>query len=120
MHAVAPPEAVYDLKEGTLREALMDFFPKLRDMKANNPDYLDRCGCCFLHGLCEQCPGKSWMEHGTFDAPVEYLCRVAHAEAQNLGLLKEGERPGKWSNGRRVKAFNDKFVVMFSSFLVNP
>ena len=86
------PETIYDLKEGTLRESLMEFFPKLRDMKANNPDYLDRCGCCFLHGLCEQCPGKSWMEHGTLDTPVEYFCQVAHARALDLGLLQDGEK----------------------------
>ncbi len=60
-------------------------------MKACDPDYLRRCGCCFLKGLCEQCPAKSWMEHGTLDTPVEYLCQVAHAQAIYLGLLEEKE-----------------------------
>jgi len=46
----------------------------------------------FLKGLCEQCPGKSWEEHGTLDTPVEYLCQVAHAQARFLGLLVEGEQ----------------------------
>jgi hypothetical protein len=44
-----------------------------------------------LKGLCEQCPGKSWSEHGTLDTPVEYLCQVAHSQALTLGLLTEGE-----------------------------
>ena len=61
-------------------------------MQATNPLYLERCARCFLHGLCEQCPAKSWMEHGTLDTPVEYLCQVAHAQARYLGLLEEGER----------------------------
>jgi radical SAM protein with 4Fe4S-binding SPASM domain len=103
------PETVYDLKEGTLRESLMEFFPKLRDMKANNPDYLDRCGCCFLHGLCEQCPGKSWMEHGTLDTPVEYFCQVAHARALDLGLLQDGEKAWEvadWKNKISVFEYN--------------
>jgi radical SAM protein with 4Fe4S-binding SPASM domain len=106
------PETVYDLKEGTLRESLMEFFPKLRDMKANNPDYLDRCGCCFLHGLCEQCPGKSWMEHGTLDTPVEYFCQVAHARALDLGLLQDGEKAWEvadWKN--KISAFEYNYMT---------
>jgi radical SAM protein with 4Fe4S-binding SPASM domain len=86
------PEAVYDLRKGSLKDALTDFFPRLREMKAKNQDYLARCARCFLKGLCEQCPAKSWMEHGTLDTPVEYLCRLAHARALDLRLLKEGEK----------------------------
>ena len=85
------PDCVYDLKEGTLKDGLTNFFPKIREMKATNPDYLNRCGRCFLKDLCEQCPAKSWMEHGTLDTPVEYLCQVAHVQARFLGLVKEGE-----------------------------
>jgi radical SAM protein with 4Fe4S-binding SPASM domain len=85
------PVAVYDPRNGSLKDALTDFFPQLREMKAKNQDYLARCARCFLKGLCDQCPAKSWMEHGTLDAPVEYLCQVAHARALDLGLLKEGE-----------------------------
>jgi MoaA/NifB/PqqE/SkfB family radical SAM enzyme len=74
-----------------LRAALTEFFPRLREMRATNAEYLARCARCFLKGLCEQCPAKSWAEHGTLDTPVEYLCRVAHVQAQYLGLLEEGE-----------------------------
>jgi hypothetical protein len=85
------PDTVYDLSNGSLREALTVFFPEVREKRAINPDYLARCARCFLKGLCEQCPAKSWMEHGTLDTPVEYLCRIAHAQARFLGLLNEGE-----------------------------
>jgi radical SAM protein with 4Fe4S-binding SPASM domain len=88
---VRHPDVVYDLGKGSLRDALTDFFPRLLERKASNPDYLARCARCFLKGLCEQCPAKSWMEHGTLDKPVDYLCRVAHAQALDLGLLKDGE-----------------------------
>jgi hypothetical protein len=48
------------------------------------------------------------MEHGTFDTPVEYLCRVAHAQARDLGLLKEGERAREVENWKeRVRAFGE-------------
>jgi radical SAM protein with 4Fe4S-binding SPASM domain len=86
------PDTVYDLRQGTLREALTEAFPQVRELRATNPAYLERCARCFLKGLCEQCPAKSWSEHGTLDTPVEYLCQVAHAQARYLGLLAEGER----------------------------
>jgi radical SAM protein with 4Fe4S-binding SPASM domain len=86
------PDTVYDLKKGSLKNALTIFFPEIRTMKAENTDYLTRCARCFLHGLCEQCPARSWMEHGTLDTPVEYHCEIAHAQAQALGLLEKGEQ----------------------------
>jgi radical SAM protein with 4Fe4S-binding SPASM domain len=86
------PGCVYSLRNRTLKDAMINFFPKVREMKAKDPDYIRRCARCFLKGLCEQCPAKAWAEHGTLDTPVEYLCEVAHAKASYLGLLKEGEK----------------------------
>jgi radical SAM protein with 4Fe4S-binding SPASM domain len=89
--ALRHPETVYDLKAGSLEDALRVFFPRLRRARATNPEYLARCARCFLHGFCDQCPAKSWMEHGTLDTPVQYLCDVAHARACDLGLLGQDE-----------------------------
>jgi radical SAM protein with 4Fe4S-binding SPASM domain len=89
------------LDKGGLREALTNFFPRLGDMEAADPRYLERCARCFLHGLCEQCPAKSWMEHGTLDTPVEYLCQVAHAQARFLGLLQAGEQAWQVTDWRQ-------------------
>ncbi|HQO37839.1 MAG TPA: radical SAM protein [Candidatus Omnitrophota bacterium] len=103
------PDAVYDLKKGSLKRALEVFFPKLRKRKASNPEYLRRCAKCFLHGLCEQCPGQSWMEHATLDTPVEYHCRVAHAQARYLGLIKKDERAWEVINWKqRIGDFTSK------------
>jgi MoaA/NifB/PqqE/SkfB family radical SAM enzyme len=89
-----------------LRYALTEFFPRLRETRATNPEYLRRCARCFLKGLCEQCPGKSWMEHGTLDTPVEYLCAVAHSQARYLGLIKDGENSWDVANGKeRIARF---------------
>ena len=78
-------------KGAPLADAL-DSFTHLRALRAANPDYLRRCAVCFLGGLCEQCPAKSWTEHGTLDTPVEYLCEVAHAQARYIGWLGENEQ----------------------------
>ncbi len=85
------PDAVYDLCAGSLKDALTRFFPALRERRAANPAYLQRCARCFLKSMCDQCPAQSWMEHGTLDTPVDYFCDVAHAQARWLGLLAEGE-----------------------------
>ncbi len=93
------PNMVYDLQKGSLKEALTSFFPRLREeTRAANPDYLARCARCFLKGLCEQCPAKSWAEQGALDTPVEYLCGVAHAQARDLGLLGESEHAWEVEN----------------------
>jgi len=105
------PDLSYPLNaqnHGALRTAVSEQFPIWREMQATNPDYLRRCACCFLKGLCEQCPSKSWQEHGTLDTPVEYYCQVAHAQARYLNLLTEHENawelePAVWR--QRLKSF---------------
>ena len=94
------PEATWSEERPSLRDALENFFPQVREMRATRADYLERCARCFLHGLCEQCPAKSWMENGTLDTPVEYECEIAHAQARELGLLARGERAWEVSNWR--------------------
>jgi molybdenum cofactor biosynthesis enzyme MoaA len=78
-------------KVNPIQQAI-DRFSHLSEMRAKNPEYLERCARCFLKGICKQCPAKSWTEHGTLDKPVEYLCDVAHAWARHEGWLAEGER----------------------------
>jgi radical SAM protein with 4Fe4S-binding SPASM domain len=102
------PDTVYDLKKGSLKGAMSHFFPGVREMKATHPDYLVRCARCFLKGLCEQCPGKSWTEHGTLDTPVEYLCEIAHAQARQLRFLEEGEMAWEVEDWReRIRKFSE-------------
>ncbi len=92
---IRAPELTCDVAgsrgHGSLREAL-DSFACLAELHAVNPDYLRRCAACILKGLCEQCPAKSWAEHGNLDTPVEYLCEVAHAQARYLGLLDRNKQ----------------------------
>jgi radical SAM protein with 4Fe4S-binding SPASM domain len=103
------PDTIYDLRNGSINDAMTNFFPKVREIIAKNPDYLTRCARCFLHGLCEQCPAKSWMEHGTLDTPVDYLCDIAHLQARDLGLLKEGEKGWEVTDWQeRINSINDK------------
>jgi radical SAM protein with 4Fe4S-binding SPASM domain len=105
---VRHPDTVYNLKKGSLKNALTNFSPEIRKMKAESPDYLTRCACCFLQGLCEQCPARSWMEHGTLDTPVDYHCEIAHAQARALGLLEQGELAWQIEDwGERIRNFSE-------------
>ncbi len=100
------PDTVYDLRKGSLEDALDRFFPSLRERQAENPEYLEKCARCFIKGFCEQCPGKSWSEYGELDKPVDYLCRVAHAQARYLGLLAEDEYAWQVEDGEeRIRRF---------------
>lgn len=88
---VRAPDLTMDVLSSSLVGAL-DRFAGLSDLRATNPEYLRRCALCFLKGFCEQCPAKSWEEHGTLDTPVEYHCLAAHAQARWLGWLGEDEQ----------------------------
>ena len=76
---------------GTSLKSALGCFAHLRDLKATNPEYLQRCAVCFLKGICEQCPARSWAVHGTLDTPVAYQCDVTHAMARHMGWLEDGE-----------------------------
>jgi radical SAM protein with 4Fe4S-binding SPASM domain len=100
------PKTLYDLNQGSLQEAMTNFFPELRKMKAHNPEYLKMCARCFLKGYCEQCPAVSYMETGTLDTPVKYYCDHSHLWARFFGLLGPGEKAWEvkdWRN--RFKKF---------------
>ena len=87
------PQLSVDLSTTSLREAVEDVFPRLRELRATDAAYLERCARCFLRGLCQQCPARSYIEHGVLDRPVDYHCEAAQAQARRLGLLSADERP---------------------------
>ncbi|HUU41741.1 MAG TPA: radical SAM protein [Desulfatiglandales bacterium] len=103
------PSTVYNLRNGSLKDALTQFFPGVREMKGKDSDFLEHCAHCFLRGLCEQCPAKSWMEYGTLDTPVKYFCDIAHAQARFLGLLEDGEKAWEVKGWKeRIRQFSEK------------
>ncbi|HWR31804.1 MAG TPA: radical SAM protein [Negativicutes bacterium] len=100
------PECVVNLHDMTIKEVLEEKFTVMRELRAKNAEYLRRCARCFLKGLCGQCPAKSWLEYGTLDTPVEYLCEVAHAKARFIGIVRENEKAWEIDDWQeRVTAF---------------
>jgi radical SAM protein with 4Fe4S-binding SPASM domain len=85
-------------EHGSLGHAL-ERFRRFGTLEATNPGYLRRCAVCFLKGICESCPAKSWAEDGTLDTPVEYQCEVAHALSRHLGWLGKDEHGWEVADG---------------------
>ena len=78
------PDFTYDLRKGSLAEAWHELVPRVRDMRSNNPDYLDHCRNCPIVNLCIWCPAHAHLETGVMDEMVPYFCEVAHARAKAL------------------------------------
>jgi radical SAM protein with 4Fe4S-binding SPASM domain len=81
------PDSVYDLKKGSLTDAWRNFIPRVREMRSDRKEFIEKCRGCPLVNLCMWCPAHAYLETGEMDAPVEYFCEVAHARAN---ALKEG------------------------------
>jgi radical SAM protein with 4Fe4S-binding SPASM domain len=75
------PETMYDLRQGSLREAWEQHVPKVRDMRSPRREFLERCRRCPIVNLCLWCPAHSYLETGELDRPIDYFCEVAQARA---------------------------------------
>jgi len=89
---VRHPDVNYDLRSGSLTDAVQNHMPKCKQLRFSNPAYLDRCCKCLLRPACPLCPACSWMENGDLEVPSEYHCQVMHEEAKILGLLAGDEK----------------------------
>ncbi|MDD4940503.1 MAG: radical SAM protein [Candidatus Omnitrophica bacterium] len=88
--SLSHPSCLYDLKKKPLKLALEDFIPRVRDMRSDRKEYLDKCRKCAIFNLCLWCPAHSYLENGHLDKPVEYFCKVAHARARSLRRAASG------------------------------
>lgn len=78
------PDTIYDLNNGTLREAWEKFVPKVRDMRSKNKEFLKKCRKCNIINLCLWCPAHAYLETGEMDAVVDFFCTIAHARAKMI------------------------------------
>jgi len=86
------PDCVYDLKRSRLIDAWQGFIPKVRDMRSNQSEFLEKCRKCPIINLCIWCPAHAYLETGELDAPVDYFCKVAHARAKGLEKKSEEQK----------------------------
>ncbi len=73
----------FDLRSGSLRDGWEGFLRGVRRKKITRPT---KCTDCELKTMCSMCPANGELENGDPEAPVDFLCRVAHLRAHAFGL----------------------------------
>ena len=68
----------YNVKEGSVREGWEKFLRTVRKKKATR---VTKCTRCALKSFCGSCAANAELEAGDPEAPVDFLCRVAHLRA---------------------------------------
>ena len=78
------PDFSFDLRRGSLKEALEEFLPAALARETDRREFLEKCRPCPVAASCLWCPARADLETGDLDRPVESLCRVAEARAEGL------------------------------------
>jgi radical SAM protein with 4Fe4S-binding SPASM domain len=73
----------YDIRTGSFREGWEGFLHQQRVKKITRPT---KCVTCTLKSVCGMCPANGELENGDPEAPVDWLCRVAHLRAMALDI----------------------------------
>jgi radical SAM protein with 4Fe4S-binding SPASM domain len=68
----------YNLKTGSLKDAWVNFTPKVKGIKSNKKSFKEKCGSCKIVDLCMWCPAHACLESGHYDQHIQYFCDVAH------------------------------------------
>jgi len=72
----------FDVRRGTLAEGWVSCLAQERRRKI---DRVTKCTTCQLKSVCGMCPANGELECGDPEAPVDFLCHVAHLRALALG-----------------------------------
>jgi radical SAM protein with 4Fe4S-binding SPASM domain len=76
-------QETYDVRSGSVREGWDHFMSAVRSRERRQRS---KCTSCRLRSLCSMCPANGELTHGDAEAPVNFLCEVAHLRAMALGL----------------------------------
>lgn len=74
---------LYDLRTGSFRAGWEQFLRRVREKTITR---LTKCVSCELKAMCGMCPANGELENGDPEAPVDFLCRVAHLRAHAFGF----------------------------------
>ncbi len=73
----------YDLRQGSFREGWESFLAKIRRKKITR---LTKCVQCQIKAMCGMCPANGELENGDPEAPVDFLCQVAHLRSRAIDI----------------------------------
>jgi radical SAM protein with 4Fe4S-binding SPASM domain len=73
----------WDLRQGSFHDGWERFLLKVRKKKITRHT---KCVECKIKAMCGACPAFGELENGEPEAPVDFLCRVAHLRAYALDI----------------------------------
>jgi radical SAM protein with 4Fe4S-binding SPASM domain len=73
----------WDLGKGSFQDGWERFLLKVRKKKITRHT---KCVDCKIKPMCGACPAYGELENGEPEAPVDFLCHVAHLRAYALGI----------------------------------
>ncbi len=73
----------YDWRDGSVAEGWDRFIKAVRAKPATR---VTKCTACEIRDMCGMCPANAELENGDPEAPVDFLCHVAHLRAHSMGI----------------------------------
>ena len=73
----------YDLRPGSFQQGWERFLYNMRQKKITR---LTKCVACQIKAMCGMCPANAELECMDAEAPVDFLCQVAHLRAYAFGI----------------------------------
>jgi radical SAM protein with 4Fe4S-binding SPASM domain len=73
----------YSWRRGSFRDGWEGFLHKVRKKKSSSRT---KCVGCGIRAMCGMCPANGELQHGDPEAPVDFLCHVAHLRSHTMKL----------------------------------
>lgn len=73
----------YDLRRGSVADGWEHF---LRDVRKRKITRITKCTSCGIKDVCGMCPANAELETGDPEAPVDFMCHVAHLRAMAMEI----------------------------------
>jgi radical SAM protein with 4Fe4S-binding SPASM domain len=78
----------YNVKEGSFTDGWNRALLQVRNKERRHAP--SKCSRCQIHSVCSMCPATGELENGDPEAPVDFLCEVAHLRAMALDVEVPG------------------------------
>lgn len=105
---IKDPALKFDLRKGSFAEYWDEFRPGISKMIRADEEYGENCGNCDLSGYCSWCPPVGYLEHGRYNAKVDYLCENAKMKKEYIKKFRKKNRKFFHLGGMTIKVDSDK------------
>ena len=86
----------FNLRRGSFAEGWDFLLHNVRSKTITRPS---KCTACGVKSLCGMCPANGELENGDPEAPVDFLCHVAHLRAAAFGIEMQPHGDCEYCNG---------------------